>query len=111
MRLILCPKLVRDNVPDRIEENGGFCIIKHLTPAEHRQELLHKLVEESHEVLNAKTPNERQAEIADVLEVLSTIQTAFSYSPADLDVIRKRKAALMGGFRRGLKLMFAIGGR
>lgn len=111
MRLILFPKLVRDNIPSRIEENGGFCLIKYLAPEKHREALLKKLVEESEEVLYAKTHEQRQEEIADVLEVLATIQTAFSYSPLDLDAIRRRKASLAGGFRKGIKLMFAFGGK
>lgn len=111
MRLILIPKLVRDNIPTRIEENGGFCLIKHLDPIAYREALLTKLVEEAKEVLHAKTHDQRQEELADLLEVLATIQSAFFYSPRDLDVIRKRKAMLAGGFRQGIKLIFAIGGK
>jgi predicted house-cleaning noncanonical NTP pyrophosphatase (MazG superfamily) len=103
--------MVRDNIPDRIEENGGFCIIKHLAPIEHRKALLIKLVEEAKEVQKAKTHEERQEEIADVLEVLLTLQAAFCYRPPDLEAIRKRKFTLAGGFRKGIKLMFAFGGR
>jgi predicted house-cleaning noncanonical NTP pyrophosphatase (MazG superfamily) len=111
MRLILFPKMVRDNIPARIEENDGFCIIKYLAPIEHREALLTKLVEEAKEVRKAKTHEERQEEIADVLEVLLTLQSAFCYSSLDLEAIRKRKFILAGGFRKGIKLMFAFGGR
>ena len=111
MRFIIFPKLVRDKVPARIEENGGYSIIKQLDPITHREALLIKLVEEAKEVRAAKTHEERQEEIADLLEVLLTLQVAYCYNPLDLEAIRKRKFTLAGGFRKGIKLMFAIGGR
>ncbi len=110
-RLIHIPlKLVRDKIPAIIRENGGYCITSKLSVVEHRKALLEKLIEEAEEVRNAKTNEKRQEELADLLEVLLTVQVAFNYSPAAIDTIRKQKSALRGGFVNGIKLLFSYGG-
>ena len=62
-------KLVRDNIPEIIINDGCKPITRILTDEEYKRELEAKLLEEYQEVLKAKTANERIEELADMLEI------------------------------------------
>ena len=66
-------KLVRDNIPNKIESNGEVAITRILNNEEYRIELYKKLLEESQEVMNSKSSEDTLEELADVLEVLKSI--------------------------------------
>lgn len=63
-------KLVRDKIPEIIEDSGKEPIIRVLDDTEYKEELLKKLYEEYNEVIEAKTKEETLEECSDVLEVL-----------------------------------------
>lgn len=63
-------KLVRDKIPEIIENSGKEPIIRVLEDTEYKEELLKKLYEEYNEVIEAKTKEETLEECSDVLEVL-----------------------------------------
>lgn len=63
-------KLVRDKIPEIIENSGKEPIIRVLDDTEYKEELLKKLYEEYNEVIEAKTKEETLEECSDVLEVL-----------------------------------------
>ena len=67
-------KLVRDNVPEIIEADGGAPKIRALTGEEFIVELLNKLKEEAEEVVKAKADRQELIkEIGDVYEVIDAI--------------------------------------
>lgn len=66
-------KLVRDNIPNIIKDNGETPITRILSEDEYKKELLKKLLEECHELIAAKTSFQILEEAADVFEVLKVI--------------------------------------
>ncbi|EYB68551.1 hypothetical protein DEIPH_ctg021orf0068 [Deinococcus phoenicis] len=84
------PKLVRDRIPDLFPEN----VYHMLDEAEYARALRDKLLEETQEYLTDRPPEE----LADVLEVLHGLAALHGLTPADLEMLRARKAAERGGF-------------
>ena len=66
-------KLVRDNIPKKIEDNGEVAITRVLDEDEYRSELYKKLLEEAHEVVESSDSKSTIEELADVLEVVVAI--------------------------------------
>ena len=88
-------KLVRDRIPEIIEESGRTCKTRILDEDEYLEKLDEKLLEEVAEYLADKSLEE----MADVLEVLQTISLARGYSLGELESVRKKKAEERGAFR------------
>ena len=65
-------KLVRDNIPNKIESNGEIAITRILTDEEYKIELEKKLNEELNEVLSS-SGEDRLEELADMLEVIKCL--------------------------------------
>ena len=65
-------KLVRDKIPNIIEEKGETPVIKTLDAIEYKKELEKKLYEEYKEVIEA-TGDDRLEELADMLEVIRAV--------------------------------------
>ncbi len=65
-------KLVRDNIPNIIKQNGENPVIRVLSSHEYKIELEKKLNEEYQEVLNS-SGNARLMELADMLEVIRAL--------------------------------------
>ena len=65
-------KLVRDKIPDIIRSNGEEPITRILSEEEYKLELEKKLQEELNETLQA-TGNDRIEELADMLEVMTSL--------------------------------------
>jgi predicted house-cleaning noncanonical NTP pyrophosphatase (MazG superfamily) len=98
-------KLVRDRIPDAIEERGERVQTARLSAFDRERLMLRKLVEEVVEVRRARTPEERAAELADLLEVVSGIAEILGLSLADLERAMSAKREARGGFERGLVLV------
>ena len=93
-------KLVRDNIPSIIENNGEKAIYRVLSDDEYIVELLKKLKEEVGEVLDSTNRDERLEELADVFEVIKSIA---EYDNSNIDeVIRiaDNKREKRGGFSK-----------
>ena len=87
-------------MPQIIRAKGEVPIVYHAEPAEYRQRLRDKLVEEVDEIL-AEREGERAAaleELADVLEVVHALAVELGSSAEELDRIRSAKAAERGAF-------------
>lgn len=93
-------KLVRDNIPDRIRQQGQVPVVRQLGPEEFLRTLLEKLQEEAREVQTAASPLEQLKELADVLEVVQAILTMLSFSPQDLEAQRQMKVQTNGAFEQ-----------
>ena len=101
-------KLVRDNIPNIIENEGIKVVTRILNNEEYKNELYKKLLEESNEVINSKKENETLEEIADVLEVLKTIAELNNKSLDDIIEIANQKRLKKGGFKKRIFLETAI---
>ena len=88
-------KLVRDRIPEIIEESGKKCSIRILNEDEYLTALEQKLNEEVAEYQTDKNIEE----MADILEVLQAICFAKGYSLEELEAERAKKAEERGGFR------------
>jgi predicted house-cleaning noncanonical NTP pyrophosphatase (MazG superfamily) len=88
-------KLVRDRIPEIIKAAGKKPVTHILEEAAYLDELDRKLNEECEEYQESKSLEE----LADMLEVMYAIAEARGSSIAELEAIRKKKAAERGGFR------------
>lgn len=96
-------KLVRDKIPQIIEEAGKEYEVRMLDDGEYLQKLSEKLVEEAGEYSESKD----EEELADVLEVLLTLCEEHGLSLDDLQDLRKDKRDERGGFEEGVFLIEA----
>ena len=98
-------KLVRDKIPEIIENSGKEPIIRVLDDTEYKEELLKKLYEEYKEVIEAKTKEETLEECSDVLEVLIALLEYNGYTLEDLLKCRDTKKEKRGAFQKRLYLV------
>lgn len=96
-------KLVRDNIPQIIESNGGRAKIRILSDEEYRHCLEAKLDEEVEEFHRDKTVEE----LADILEVIYALATDLGISQAKLHEVYREKHDARGGFEKKLLLQEA----
>lgn len=87
-------KLVRDNIPNIIRQNGHECICSVLSDNDYLNELDAKLNEEVAEYQESKSLEE----LADTVEVILAILKARGWTLEELEEIRKSKAETRGGF-------------
>ena len=97
-------KLVRDNIPNIIENNGEKAITRILSDKEYRVELYKKLLEESQEVINSQDTEDILEELADVLEVLKSIAELENRNLDDIIEIENQKRLKRGGFSKKIFL-------
>ena len=88
-------KLVRDKIPEIIENTGKTAYCHILTEEEYIAELDKKLNEECAEY----QANKSLEELADMLEVMYAIAEARGYSVAEIERVRAEKAEKRGGFK------------
>lgn len=96
-------KLVRDKIPEIIESNGEKPIIRILNDAEYNEELIKKLNEEYHEVIEADEESIIE-ELADMLEVMESIALLHNKTLEDILDAKEKKKIKRGGFSRKLYL-------
>jgi len=101
-------KLVRDHIPDIIENSGNTCGVKVLDLEEYMDELKKKLVEESNEALNSIDKESLIKELADVLEVIDALKITYGISDLELMSVKEKKAATNGKFAKGIFLEYVI---
>lgn len=94
-------KLVRDRIPEIIENTGSrpFCDV--LDAEESAEYLARKLAEEAKEYIESR----ELEELADVMEVVRGILHHRGVEWDELEVIRLRKYAERGGFEGGIRLI------
>lgn len=93
-------KLVRDNIPEIMIENGAKPITRILNDEEYLLELNKKLLEETNEYL----VDGNIEELADIAEVLLAILKAKNISLEDLEKLRVHKANKRGSFEKRIFL-------
>jgi predicted house-cleaning noncanonical NTP pyrophosphatase (MazG superfamily) len=98
-------KLVRDLIPDIIQNAGKSCTIRIISGEERVHALHEKLEEEINEYRAADTHEQAKEELADILEVIKALAEAQHSSMEEIEAIRKRKEEERGGFERGIVLL------
>ncbi|GAA0228446.1 hypothetical protein ACFFQF_12530 [Haladaptatus pallidirubidus] len=93
-------KLVRDRIPEIIEENGETPKTNVTDGDEYERRLAEKLDEEVAEFHESGDPEE----LADVLEVVYALADRADVSPDELERLRVEKADDRGGFSAGIVL-------
>ena len=88
-------KLIRDKIPEIIEQSGKKCIIEVMDNDTYIEYLDQKLNEELAEYQQDKSIEE----LADLLEVIYAVASARGYSIEELERIRAEKAEKRGGFK------------
>ena len=96
-------KVVRDKIPEIIEESGKKYTLKQLDDASFLAEIEKKLIEEVNEYSESKDIEE----LADILEVIYRISELRGVNSDELDEIRKEKAEKRGKFDDNLFLIDA----
>lgn len=95
-------KLVRDNIPELIALDGKRVTFHAITSnSDFKMALKNKLVEEAMEFSNAMSNKDILEELADVLEVIDTIQRVFDIKPSALSDLAHNKRIKRGGFDKG----------
>lgn len=97
-------KLVRDQIPSSIAAKGETVTLLRLTGEALIAALRRKLIEESLEVLDARTADDIAEELADVREVVLSLMSRLGITEADVETRRRRKAKSRGAFDEGLML-------
>ena len=98
-------KLIRDNIPQIIEQSGKTCKTRVLTDDEYVTQLNAKLVEELAEYQHSGEVEE----LADIVEVALALAQAKGVSRAKFDAIRTEKALKNGAFTQKLFLEWVDG--
>ena len=97
-------KLVRDKIPEIIENDGHIPVVRILDDVEYKKELEKKLYEEYLEVLNTRTKEERIEELSDMLEIISYLANLDGKTLKDVIIKAKEKKLTRGGFDKKLFL-------
>lgn len=90
-------KLVRDKIPNIIEEKGETPVIKVLDENDYKKELEKKLYEEYKEVIEANG-DDRIEELADMLEVIKALASLENKNLNDIIDIADKKNKKRGAF-------------
>jgi predicted house-cleaning noncanonical NTP pyrophosphatase (MazG superfamily) len=93
-------KLIRDRIPEIIEESGRTCSIHTLNDEEYLQELNKKLSEE----LKEYQESGELEELADLVEIVYAIAEFKGSSIEEFERIRQDKSDRRGGFEKRLFL-------
>ena len=97
---IIYNKLVRDKIPEIIEESGKTCETEILSDEEYLRMIDKKLDEE----LAEYHQEQNIEELADLLEVLYATAKARGYSIEELEQVRVEKQKVRGGFDKKILL-------
>lgn len=100
MSTIKYNKLIRDKIPEIIEDSGKTCEIVFLSKEEFQEMVDAKLDEE----LAEYHKDQNIEELADLLEVLYAAAEARGYSLDELEAVRVKKAEERGVFKRRILL-------
>jgi len=98
-------KLIRDRIPQIIEESGLQYQTDLLTEEKYRCALFAKLIEEAQEVATAP-PESLVAELADLYEVIDTILEVYQLTEAEVRQQQTQKRNDRGGFKNRICLLW-----
>jgi predicted house-cleaning noncanonical NTP pyrophosphatase (MazG superfamily) len=91
-------KLIRNNLPTRMEAEGITVNSRTLEHADYLLELKKKILEEAKEVSEANSKEELTTELADVMEVIEAIAAANQISLEEITNSKVKKREINGYF-------------
>lgn len=91
-------KLVRDRIPEIIENDGKQCTTKILDEETYIVELKKKVHEELQEYEEATSDEEAIEELADILELMHALAKTHGSTIEEIEKVRAEKAEKRGGF-------------
>jgi predicted house-cleaning noncanonical NTP pyrophosphatase (MazG superfamily) len=94
------PKLIRDKIPELIEERGEDASVHLADEEEFVNALREKLVEEVGEFLQKPSAEE----MADILEVMDAMCAVYSIDPIEVQDVKEHKFMERGGFEKKIIL-------
>lgn len=97
-------KLVRDRIPEIIQQNGLEYQAVTLTKAEYCQALKQKLIEEAQEAAEAN--EELITELADLYEVIDALLETYGINRELVLAEQQRRRSERGGFEKRIKLVW-----
>ncbi|MFB2939335.1 nucleotide pyrophosphohydrolase [Aerosakkonemataceae cyanobacterium BLCC-F154] len=98
-------KLVRDKIPEIIQQSGLKCETLTLAESEYREALRQKVVEEAQEIAVAEEQN-LITELADIYEVIDTIIETYGINRELIIAEQIRRRNERGGFQKRIKLLW-----
>ncbi|AJH72897.1 putative phosphoribosyl-ATP pyrophosphohydrolase [Bacillus cereus ATCC 4342] len=98
-------KLVRDRIPEIIENNGKTFTTRILNEKEYIEEVSKKTQEELAEYLEAESKEHKVEELADLLELVNALAQYEGVTLEDVEQVRKQKAEKRGGFQERVFLV------
>ncbi|QCR31193.1 nucleoside triphosphate pyrophosphohydrolase [Lysinibacillus sp. SGAir0095] len=103
--MVIYKKLVRDKIPDIIENSENTCEVATLNQEKFIVELKKKLQEEVTEYLISSTDDHAIEELADILEVVHSLAKTHLSTIEEVEKIRQSKFEERGGFERKFLLV------
>ncbi|MFN8453825.1 MAG: nucleoside triphosphate pyrophosphohydrolase [Anaerolineae bacterium] len=94
-------KLVRDNLPAVIVQQGGRPVVEQLDLADFKHELKKKLHEIAGEIYNEG----RIDDLIEILEIVYTLAALAGVNETQLDELRNQKLVERGGYNQRLLLV------
>lgn len=98
-------KLVRDNIPEIMRQDGASPETRILDEVEFRKFLRLKLVEEAGEVNAAKTGEDTVKELADLLEVMEAVMRTEGVTETEVRALKEKRRTERGGFEKRIYLI------
>ncbi|MDD9311792.1 nucleoside triphosphate pyrophosphohydrolase [Cytobacillus firmus] len=98
-------KLVRDRIPEIIENTGKNFSTRVLDTREYIKELKKKSFEELQEYVETNNNEDAIEELADVLEIIHALAEYHGASMEEVEEVRKQKAEKRGGFKEKIFLI------
>ena len=97
-------KLIRDRIPEIMDEAGVRFEVESLDDAAFERALRAKVAEEAGEAARASGRDDLALELADLVEVLRALMAATGLEPDEVERLRERRRTERGGFERRLWL-------
>ncbi|MCB9815620.1 nucleoside triphosphate pyrophosphohydrolase [Candidatus Nomurabacteria bacterium] len=95
-------KLVRDNIPGKIEAKHQECEIRKITDVQElQQELFKKVREEAESLSMSRTKEDFLEEYSDLMVVLETLIRQLDITKDELIAVRKNNLITKGGYKHG----------
>lgn len=98
-------KLVRDRIPEIIENTGKNFSTRVLDTREYIKELKKKSFEELQEYVETNNNEDAIEELADVLEIIHALAEYHGATIEEVEEVRKQKAEKRGGFKEKIFLI------
>jgi predicted house-cleaning noncanonical NTP pyrophosphatase (MazG superfamily) len=98
-------KLIRDRIPEILEDQDVQFAVEEMSQAEYCQALRQKLIEEAREAA-AASEHELINELADIWEVIDAIMNAYKISRNQVLACQMQKQIERGMFNRKLRLLW-----